>query len=185
MEGAPGRNGRLAEGNAAFRKLTDPTLLISLSKGQHPTFAILSCSDCRVVPEKLFNLSLGDAFVVRVVGNSASDPSVLGSLEYAVEQLHVKDLVVLGHTGCGAVKLALDGASVGNLGSVVRDVERAKSKVPIESENNQDAIAESNVKLQLRLLEDNSHVIRSAIDKGQLALHGAMYDIRTGNVKFL
>jgi carbonic anhydrase len=64
-------------------------------------------------------------------------------------------------------------------------MERAKSKVPIESENDPDVIAESNVKLQLRLLEDNSYVIRSAVDKGELALYGAMYDIRNGTVRFL
>ena len=185
MEAGLDRRGRLSEGNAAYRKLTDPTLFANLSKGQHPTFAILACSDSRVVPEKLFNLSIGDAFVVRVAGNSAADPSVLGSLEYAVEHLHVRELLVLGHTGCGAVKLSMEGSSHGNLGSVVRDLERAKSKVPIESENDADAIAESNVKLQLRLLEDNSYVIRSAVDKGQLAMHGAMYDIRTGAVRFI
>lgn len=185
MEGGADKKGRLAEGNAAFRKATDPTVITTLAKGQHPSFAILSCSDSRVVPEKIFNLSLGDAFVVRVVGNSASDPSVLGSLEYAVEHLHVKELVVLGHTGCGAVKLAMDGASQSNLGPVIRDMERAKSKVPIESENDPNLVAESNVRLQLRLLEDNSYVIRSATEKGTLALHGAMYDVRTGNVRFL
>jgi carbonic anhydrase len=185
MEGASDRRGRLAEGNAAFRKATDPALLTSLSKGQHPSMAIISCSDSRVVPEKLFNLSLGDAFVVRVAGNSASDPSILGSLEYAVEHLHVKELLVLGHTGCSAVRLAMDGASPGNLGTVMRDMERAKSKLPVGLETDQDAIAESNVKLQLRLLEDSSYVIRSAADKGQLTVHGAMYDVKTGNVRFL
>jgi carbonic anhydrase len=184
LESGSDRRGRLAEGNAAFRKATDQTLFANLSKGQHPSFAILSCSDSRVVPEKLFNLSLGDAFVVRVAGNSAADSSVLGSLEYAVEHLHVRELVVLGHTGCGAVKLAMEGASPGSLGSVIRDLERAKSKVPVEFENDPDAVAESNVKLQLRLLEDNSHVIRSAVEKGELVLHGAMYDIRTGTVRF-
>lgn len=185
MEGVSDRRGRLAEGNAAFRKATDPALIATLSKGQHPSFAILTCSDSRVVPEKLFNLSFGDAFVVRVVGNSAADQSVLGSLEYAVDHLHVRELLVLGHTGCGAVRLATEGANPGNLGPVVRDLERAKSKVPIESENDPDAIAESNVRLQLRLLEDNSYVIRAAVDKGQLMLHGAMYDVRTGAVKFI
>lgn len=185
MEGGSDRRGRLAEGNAAFRKAADPTLIANLAKGQRPSFAILACSDSRVVPEKLFNLSLGDAFVVRVAGNSAADPSVLGSLEYAVEHLHVRDLVVLGHTGCGAVKLAVDGATPGNLAPVMRDMDRAKSKVPIESENDLDIIAESNVRLQLRLLEDTSYVIRGAMEKGQLFLHGAMYDVNTGIVRFL
>jgi len=184
MEGGSDRKGRLAEGNAAFRKVTDPTVFINLAKGQHPSFAILSCCDSRVVPEKIFNLSLGDAFVVRVAGNSAADRSVLGSLEYAVEHLHVKELLVLGHTGCSAVKVALDGTAAGNLAPVIRDIERAKAKVPIENESSPDAVAESNVKLQIRLIEDNSSVIRSAVEKGELFVHGAMYDVRNGNVRF-
>ncbi len=185
MEGASDRRGRLADGNAAFRKTVDPTIIANLSKGQHPFFAILACSDSRVVPEKIFNLSIGDAFVVRVAGNSAADRSVLGSLEYAVEHLHVKELVVLGHTGCGAVKVAMDGSDAGNLGPVVKDIERAKAKVPIENDSNPDAVAESNVRLQLRILEDTSTIIRNAIEKGQLLIYGAMYDVKTGNVRLL
>jgi len=185
MEGTSDRRGRLADGNAAFRKAVDPSIITSLSKGQHPFYAILACSDSRVGPEKIFNLAIGDAFIVRVAGNSAADRSVLGSLEYAVEHLHVKEMVVLGHTGCGAVKVAMDGTDAGNLGPVIKDIERAKAKVPIENVGNPDAVAESNVRLQIRLLEDTSTIIRSAIEKGQLLLYGAMYDVMTGNVRLL
>jgi carbonic anhydrase len=74
---------RLVDGNATFRKTSDPAFLAELSKGQQPFVAILTCSDSRVVPERIFNLNLGDAFVVRVAGNSVADPGALGSLEYA------------------------------------------------------------------------------------------------------
>ncbi len=69
MDNVPDKKGRLAEGNAAFRKATDPSLLSNLSRGQQPWLAVLTCSDSRVVPERIFNLSIGDAFVVRVAGN--------------------------------------------------------------------------------------------------------------------
>jgi len=185
MNGVPDKKGRLGDGNAAFRKTTDPSILSNLSKGQQPWIAILSCSDSRVVPEKIFNLSIGDAFVVRVAGNTASDPQVLGSLEYAVEHLHVRDMMVLGHTGCGAVRVAMEAKDTGNLWTMIRDIDRAKMKVPTELDTDPDAIAESSVKLQVRMLEDNSFVIRGAIEKSQLALYGAMYDLKTGSVRFI
>jgi carbonic anhydrase len=185
MNGVPDKKGRLVDGNAAFRKGTDPAILANLSKGQHPWIAVLACSDSRVSPERIFNLSMGDAFVVRVAGNTASDPQVLGSLEYAVQHLHVRDMVVLGHTGCGAIKAAMGGKETGNLWSAIRDIDRAKTKVPTELDTDPDAIAEMSVKLQVRMLEDNSSVIRDAIEKGQLALYGAMYDIRTGAARFI
>ena len=186
MEAGSERRAKLTEGNAAFRKATDSAIFANLSKnGQHPSLAILTCSDSRVVPEKIFNLSIGDAFVVRVAGNTASDPQVLGSLEYSVTHLHVRDLVVLGHTGCGAVRVALEGGDTGNMWSVAKDIDRAKLKVPIEQDKDLDAIAESNVRLQMRIIEDNSFPIRDAVERSQLTIHGAMYDLKTGVVRFL
>jgi carbonic anhydrase len=176
---------RLVDGNSLFKKTVDPVLLDRLAKKQEPFVAILTCSDSRVSPVKIFNLSLGDAFVVRVAGNCASDPSVLGSLEYAVEHLHVGALLVLGHTGCGAVRAVIDGSGNENLRSVVRDIERARTKVSMDQINNQNAIAESNVRLQLRLIDDNSRIIHDAVSDGKLALYGAMYDMETGLVRFV
>jgi carbonic anhydrase len=185
MDAAQNRKGRLAEGNTAFRKYTDPAQLSNLAKGQQPWIAVLTCSDSRVVPERIFNLSLGDAFVVRVAGNTASDAQVLGSLEYAVKHLHVRDMVVLGHTGCGAVKAAMEGKDAGNLWTVVRDIDRARMKISGGNDTDHDAISEANVRLQVRMIEDHSNVIRSALEKDQLSLYGAIYDLRTGNVRFL
>ena len=185
MNGVPDKKGRLGDGNVAFKKATDPAILNNLSKGQQPWIAILACSDSRVVPEKIFNLSIGDAFVVRVAGNTASDAQVLGSLEYAVDHLHVRDMMVLGHTSCGAVKLMMEGKDPGNLWSVARDIERAKMKVPTENDTDADSISEMNVKLQVRIIEDNSFVIRGAMEKGQLALYGSVYDLKTGTVRFV
>jgi carbonic anhydrase len=149
--------------------------------------AILSCSDSRVVPERIFNLNLGDAFVVRVAGNSVADPGAMGSLEYAFEHLHVKTIVVLGHTGCGAVKAAMapQGREPEGLKMILRDIGRARYALPTDQQSNSDILAESNVKLQLKSIEDHSRVLGRAVADGSLVLYGAIYELQTGNVRFV
>ena len=178
---------RLVDGNATFRKTSDPAFLAELSKGQQPFVAILTCSDSRVVPERIFNLNLGDAFVVRVAGNSVADPGALGSLEYAVEHLHVKEIVVLGHTGCGAVRAAMaqQGGEPEGLRPILWDIERARFNLPTAQQANADLVAESNVKLQLKSIKDHSRVLGRAVSEGGLRLHGAVYELSTGNVRFV
>ena len=78
-------------------------------RAQSPIAAILSCADSRVIPELIFNQGLGRLFVVQVAGNIADDSQV-GSIEYAVEQLGVRLLVVVGHSNCGAVAAAVSNA---------------------------------------------------------------------------
>lgn len=73
-----------------------------LVKGQHPEVLVIACSDSRVVPEYIFNCSLGDIFVIRTAGNVINEGE-LATVEYAIEHLKVKRIVVLGHTHCGAV----------------------------------------------------------------------------------
>ena len=73
-------------------------------KSQKPEIAILTCSDSRVIPEYIFNKKIGDLFVIRIAGNVALDPTVLKSIEYAINHLKVSHLIILGHTNCGAVK---------------------------------------------------------------------------------
>ena len=73
-----------------------------LVKGQHPDTLIITCSDSRVVPEFIFNCSLGDIFVIRTAGNVINEGEI-ATVEYAIEHLKVKRIVVLGHTHCGAI----------------------------------------------------------------------------------
>jgi len=149
--------------------------------------AILTCSDSRVVPERIFNLNLGDAFVVRIAGNSAADPGVLGSLEYAVEHLHVKGIVVLGHTGCGAVQAAMAqrGGEPEGLRPILWDIERARFNLPRDQQTSADLVAESNVRLQVKALQSNSRVLGRAVAEGSLVIHGAIYELPTGNFRFV
>ncbi len=176
---------RLMNGNAMFRRMTDSELLTRLTKAHEPFIAILTCSDARVDPAKVFNLSLGDAFVVRTAGNTVSDRSVMGSLEYAVDCLEVNAILVLGHTECGAVKATYECVDPGNLDGVLQDIECAKSKLDPADAKDLALVAESNVRLQLRTLEDTSTLIRDAMTRGKLVMFGAVLDIGTGAVKFI
>src|SRR3954452_8948435 len=94
-----------------------------LETGQHPFAVILGCADSRVSPELLFDEGLGDLFVVRLAGNIIDD-AVLGSIEYAVEHLGTKLIMVLGHEKCGAVSAAVERANAeGHLNALTRAIQ--------------------------------------------------------------
>lgn len=176
---------RLLDGNRMFSETADPCMLARLSEKQEPFVAILACSDSRVDPEKVFNLSLGSAFVVRTAGNCAVDPTVMGSLEYAASHLGVKAIVVMGHTGCGAVKASCECCDVDNLAGVLGEMDSARSLLKGLDAKDPDKIAECNVRIQMRRLVSCSSVIGEAVRKGRLSVYGAMFDIRTGAAKFV
>ena len=176
---------RLTDGNETFRKTIDPAILSRLTESHEPFYAILTCSDARVDPSKVFSLSIGDAFVVRTAGNTVCDPSVIGSLEYAVKCLSVKAVVVLGHSDCGIIKGSFECPEPSNLDVVLREIECAKSKLGGEEAKEADAVAICNVRVQVRKLEDISPVIRKAVSQGTLEIIGAVLDLRTGIVRFV
>ena len=102
----------LKEGNKNFiNKINNDINLKNkrdgLIKGQHPEVLVITCSDSRVVPEFIFNASLGDIFVIRTAGNVINDGE-LATVEYAIEHLKVKRIIVLGHTHCGAIHAAIN-----------------------------------------------------------------------------
>lgn len=186
MKGSGEIRAKLAKGNSVYVKSADRSLLTALAaNGQAPGVAVLTCSDSRVVPEKVFDLSLGEAFVVRIPGNCVSDRSVLGSIEYAVNHLGVQAVVVLGHTDCGAVKGALSCSCGEGLSSVAAEINRARSGLAKERMSDVAAIARENVSLQLSSLMERSPVIRDAVGSGRIELIGAMYDLSSGEVDFL
>jgi len=108
----------------------------SLVKGQHPEVLVITCSDSRVVPEFIFNASLGDIFVIRTAGNVINEGE-LATVEYAIEHLKVKRIIVLGHTHCGAVHATIKGEKgrymdpilnriKGNIGEISDELEASK-----------------------------------------------------------
>lgn len=161
-----------------------------LGKGQHPHAIILSCADSRVPPETVFDQSLGEVFVVRTAGESL-DSSVIASLEYAVEHLGPRLLVVMGHTSCGAVKAALEtpedkSAGSPSLDKLVGDIRpripnrspasTASAGLEIESAANAQGVAADLLK--------RSDIIRARVEKGDLQIKPALYYLDSGSVKF-
>ena len=101
----------LEKGNKEFLNKLDHNKRLKdrrdeLVKGQHPDTLVITCSDSRVVPEFIFNASLGDSFVIRTAGNVINEGE-LATVEYAIEHLKVKHIVVLGHTHCGAIHASI------------------------------------------------------------------------------
>ena len=160
------------------------------SRGQFPFASIVSCLDSRVPPAIVFDRGVGDLFVARVAGNFVNDDT-LGSLEFASKLAGSKLIVVMGHTECGAVKGACDGAQLGLLTTTLANINPAVNAVqgdykPRSSKNPDfvQAVAEKNVHLTMQKLRDRSIVLREMIDSGEIGLVGAMYDVATGQVTF-
>ncbi len=171
----------LLKGNERFVKTADKKRIAELSKGQKPHTIVLTCSDSRVVPEFIFGCGLGELFVVRVAGNVACDPDVLASVEYAAEHLGARDLLVLGHTGCGAVGAACKahGKGDGNIGELLGHITPAVEKAG----GLEGAAVEENVRLQMKNALCGSDVISHLAKEGKLKIFGAIYDISTGKVR--
>jgi carbonic anhydrase len=158
---------------------------------QHPSVAILGCSDSRVPIEIVFDQGLGDIFVIRVAGNCL-DQTTMGSLEYATVHLGVKVLMVMGHEGCGAVKAsrlpieAIDKESE-LLGALLKSIkggldESRLSQIMDQRACDREAVV-SNVKVQVRTLCDN-RCVQQAVKNKQLLVCGAFYDMSSGIVDF-
>ena len=143
-----------------------------------PQVAVLSCSDARIPPSVVFGRPAGDLFVVRIAGNTAADTAV-ASLEYAVTVLEVPTLVVLGHTGCGAIAAALDGVCDGSLAPVVEPLCELASRTGCGDPSE---LSRLNVAATIDGLAAASPAIAEAIAGGRLAVHGAVYDLATGEL---
>ena len=151
---------------------------------QAPFAAILGCADSRVVPEIIFDQGIGDLFTVRVAGNIAITEDI-ASEEYAVVELGVPLLMVLGHEGCGAVTAALKGGSyAGVIPSLVTAIAPAIAASSTEPGDRLTNAIKANIHLQVKRLK-NSKVIASAIKQGKLKVVGAYYELATGKVKLL
>lgn len=152
---------------------------------QHPFAAILCCSDSRVPPGLIFDQGLGDLFVIRVAGNVV-DEVTLASIEYAVLALAVPLVLVLGHSGCGAITAALAQHTLpGHLPRLVRYF-----AAPILVARNQPGdlltnAINANVRLGAEQLHNESVVIRQAVMTGHLRIVPAIYDLHTGAVALL
>jgi carbonic anhydrase len=182
-------NDRFVRGEARFPTL-QKDILADLARGQRPYATIIGCSDARVPPELVFDAGFGELFIVRVAGNIIS-PEVMGTLQYAAVHLHTPLFVVLGHEGCGAVNAAVAVKWHGEtaptrigllLDRIVPGLPDAlASSLP---ETRLDAAVEANVRWSMRQLLETPEG-QARIAEGILMLVGAVYELKTGRVRFL
>lgn len=158
--------------------------------GQYPIAAIVGCIDSRVPPEMVFDQRLGDVFAARIAGNFVNT-DIIGSLEFATKLAGAKVIVVLGHTECGAIKGAVDGAKLGNLTKMLENFAPALTATAgAAGERNSknkalvQAVADSNVAIAAKQLIEKSDVLRELVESKNLKIASAMHDISTGKVTF-
>jgi len=182
---------RLVDGNKRFvagnpsRAALSAQQWTELAKGQHPQAIILACADSRLSPEIIFDQGLGDLFVIRNAGNLLDD-HVIGSIEYAVEHLHVPLIVVLGHTKCGAVTAAVAGGEApGHLKSIVESLSAAVAMAKKKPGDPVDNAVRINAKQEANALTQTEPIVAEAAKAGSVMVVAAKYDIATGQVEFL
>lgn len=185
---------RLKRGNDLFlaNKLppqpTNKERRLAIAQTQTPFAVLVSCSDSRVPPEALFGQGLGDMFIVRVAGNTVSQEG-LGSIEYAVAELGVPLVVVMGHERCGAVAAALsvvkDGTTFpGAINDMVQPILTAALATRNTPGDWLDNAVRRNVVNVVEKLKISGKLIEEPLESGKLLIVGARYDLDDGKVDF-
>jgi carbonic anhydrase len=159
--------------------------------GQHPAAVILSCIDSRAPAEIILDAGIGDMFNARIAGNFV-DRDLAGSMEFACAVAGAKVVMVMGHTSCGAIKGAIDGAKLGNLTALLEKLTPAVQAVkdvpgPRDGKNAAfvDAVATANVRLTLQQIRTISPVLAGLERDKKIMMVGTMYHVGTGEVEFL
>jgi carbonic anhydrase len=181
-------NQRFVEGKPVH---PDETLerIRELKKGQHPFVIVVSCSDSRVPPELIFDQGFGDVFSVRTAGNIIGDYE-LGSIEYAVEHLGCKLIVVMGHRNCGAIETFVESKGCYNHFDHIRNIveyinaEREEQELKDANMLTVDRAVEANILHGVNLLTTSEPVLSRLYYQQELKIVGAVYDINTGKVHF-
>ena len=193
---------KIIEGFLHFRQHVRPSLapiFSRLADGQSPGGLLFACSDSRVVPARIASSEPGDVFEVRTVGNlvapanaqgvSVGDLSEAAAVEYAVDVLGVRDVIVMGHSRCGAMKAVIDGAdgltAAPNLASWLAHAAPARARLQAltfpSDLSDVDRLSQANVLAQLDHVATYPAVER-ATSRGELDLHGAWLDVATGDL---
>ena len=187
---------RLVAGNKRFveGKLTHPGRtpadFAALADGQTPFAAIVGCADSRVSPEVLFDQGVGDLFVVRVAGNivSGAGPTVKGSIEFAVGELGVRLIMVLGHSQCGAVKAAIahidaNDALPGSIGDLIDPIRPAVRSVTGQPGDKLKNVTKANVLAGVERLKSLDPILAPLVKSGELKVVGGTYELSTGAIE--
>lgn len=161
------------------------------AEAQFPKAIILSCVDSRVPVEDVFDKGIGDIFVARVAGNFIND-DILGSMEFATKVAGAKLILVLGHENCGAIHAAIDGAELGHITKMLKNIQPAIkistiATGPRSSQNRLlvHEVSENNVRIAMKNIVKQSSVLRKMAENGEIDVKGAVYDMDTGVVNFI
>lgn len=186
----------LQRGNQRFVEYSDRGATDTASSTPTPTLthepiaAILACSDARIPTELVFDQGVGDLFVIRVAGNVAT-PTQIGSIEFAVAELGVELVVVLGHSRCGAVTMAYESthnakpAGTPALEQLLSAIQPAVDQQPAsETQDPIQAAIWRNVQRQVELLTADSELLAESAARSGLQIVGACYDTAAGRVEF-
>jgi carbonic anhydrase len=190
---------RLLEGNRRYvQNVRSVDSMLSHSRrdveGQKPFAIVLGCSDSRAPAEVVFDLGLGDLFVIRVAGNIVA-PSQVGSVEFAAERFGTRLVVVMGHSSCGAIEATLE-AVLGNAGPASRNLMSIVDRLrpSIESLVSTDLVNDpvrlrreamrANVRASVGHLRHSSDIVERLVDRDGLVVVGAELDLTTGEVGF-
>ena len=161
-------------------------------EGQWPFAVTLSCIDSRTSTELIFDQGLGDIFSIRIAG-FVVNTDILGSLEFACKVSGAKLIIVLGHENCGAIKGACDHIEMGNLTELLSKLQPAvyeeKSITNPEERNSKnpqfvESVAALNVKRSVKSIISRSNILELMIEKGEVAIIGAMHHLESGEVEF-
>lgn len=154
-----------------------------VAAGQHPFAIVITCSDSRVPPELLFDQGYGDLFVVRTAGNVVDDVA-LGSIEYAVEHLGARLIVVLGHSKCGAVKATVEGGELpGHLPAIAEAIRPAVDSVRSKPGDLVANAVRANVRLVVQKIMESGPGFVEKLEDCVLRIAGGVYDLDTGKVQ--
>jgi carbonic anhydrase len=165
-----------------------PGRIRELKKGQHPFVVLVSCSDSRIPPELIFDRGLGDIFSIRTAGNIIGDYE-LGSIEYAIEHLQCKLIVVLGHENCGAIQAYATPENEKHNDHIQKLVdyvasEEEEKNIPDSLRSNMDILVKANITHGVNLLKLSTPVLKPLVDKNEIKIIGAYYDLDNGKVLF-
>ncbi|HEX3176532.1 MAG TPA: carbonic anhydrase [Methylomirabilota bacterium] len=185
-------NRRFVDGVRSLDALLAPLRRTALANAQYPFAIVLGCSDSRVPAEIVFDQGLGDLFVIRVAGNVVA-PSQVGSVEFAAARFATPIVVVLGHSGCGAVTATLEETRTRStqspaMRSIVDRIRPAVDTVLAAGVTGDERVLEAAVRANVRAAADHlrhaSPALESLVAAGQLVVVGAEYSLETGVVDF-
>jgi carbonic anhydrase len=174
-------------------RASDPEFFRALARQQAPQFLWIGCSDSRVPANQITGLAPGEVFVHRNIANVVvhSDLNCLSVLQFAVDLLKVRDVIVCGHYGCSGVNAALTGRSVGLADNWLRHVQDVRDRHAAELEAIADPVARERRLVELNVREQVRHVCESTVvqdawSRGQpLSVHGWVYGIEDGLLRDL